>query len=121
MLGTQSEGTPLTHAEPAHHLVRLLGRCGHAVRNSIQPPEAAANGRLLCVDRVRHSRTLEMCHDKSTRHSKEVATSQPIFGRTTTKPLGGSRGRVIRLWWRNLAFQDHWDFAKYNHITKTKT
>src|SRR5882724_10732646 len=38
MLSTQSEGTPLTHAEPAHHLVRLLGWCGHAVRNSIQPP-----------------------------------------------------------------------------------
>jgi len=38
MLSTQSEGTPLTHAEPAHHLVWLLGWCGHAVRNSIQPP-----------------------------------------------------------------------------------
>src|SRR6266446_3591833 len=38
MLSTQSEGTPLTHAEPAHHPVRLLGWCGHAVRNSIQPP-----------------------------------------------------------------------------------
>src|SRR5258707_8126409 len=38
MLSTQSEGTPLSHAEPAHHLVRLLGWCGHAVRNSIQPP-----------------------------------------------------------------------------------
>jgi len=38
MLSTQSEGTLLTHAEPAHHLVRLLGLCGHAVRNSIQPP-----------------------------------------------------------------------------------
>src|SRR5215471_16281129 len=38
MLSTQSEGTPLTHAEPAHHLVGLLGWCGHAVRNSIQPP-----------------------------------------------------------------------------------
>src|SRR5215831_12549999 len=38
MLSTQSEGTTLTHAEPAHHLVRLLGWCGHAVRNSIQPP-----------------------------------------------------------------------------------
>ena len=38
MLSTQSEGMPLTHAEPAHHLVRLLGWFGHAVRNSIQPP-----------------------------------------------------------------------------------
>ena len=43
MLSTQSEGTPLTHAEPAHHLVRLLGWCGHAVRNSIQPPMTQAN------------------------------------------------------------------------------
>ena len=41
MLSTQSEGTPLTRAEPAHHLVRLLGWCGHAVRNSIQPPMTA--------------------------------------------------------------------------------
>src|SRR5215470_9030830 len=50
MLSTQSEGTPLTHAEPAHHLVRLLGRCGHAVRNSIQPPMTHKSHR--CIERV---------------------------------------------------------------------
>lgn len=41
MLSTQSEGTLLTHAEPAHHLVRLLGWCGHAVRNSVIAPRLA--------------------------------------------------------------------------------
>src|ERR1700726_2976527 len=44
MLSTQSEGTPLTHPEPAHHLVRLLGWCGHAVRYSIQPPVPSRPG-----------------------------------------------------------------------------
>src|SRR5216684_1915507 len=47
MLSAQSEGTPLTHAEPAHHLVRLLGWCGHAVRNSIQPPMTRSGSRVL--------------------------------------------------------------------------